>query len=370
MRIASFNVENLFERARAMDPADHEAGRPALEAYAEINGLLARTTYGDDDKTRIVELLRKLGLAGKDDGGTFARLRQNRGRLLKRSGGEIDVVAKGRGDWIGWVELKMAPVNQVATQHTARVMRDVDADVLAVVEADNRIALLKFLQILFKRIKAPSPYAHVMLIDGNDDRGIDVALMSKASYEIARIRSHVDDQDGGGRIFSRDCAEYTIRTPGDERVVLLVNHLKSKGYGKQADSDARRERQAVRVAEIYHDLRAAGEDHVAVVGDFNDFPESPPLAPLLGATDLRDISTHDHFDDGGRPGTFGTGTARNKIDYILLSPALFERASGGGIFRKGAWGGKNGDMWEHYPTMKSPVEAASDHSAIYADLQL
>lgn len=370
MRIASFNVENLFERAAALDPADWKTGRPALEAYAEINGLLGKTTYSDDDKTRIVELLEQLALGGKDDGGRFARLRQNRGRLLKRSGGKIEIVAKGRADWIGWVELKMAPVNQVATQNTARVMRDVDADILAVVEADNRTALLKFCQILFKRIKAPSPYAHVMLIDGNDDRGIDVALMSKAAYEIVRIRSHVDDMDGGGRIFSRDCAEYTIRTPTGDRLVLLVNHLKSKGYGKQADSDARRERQAVRVAAIYEDLRNAGEDHVAVVGDFNDFPESSPLAPLLGGTDLRDVSTHDGFDDGGRPGTFGTGTAKNKIDYILLSPPLFERVSSGGIFRRGAWGGKNGDMWEHYPTVKSPVDAASDHSAIYADVQL
>jgi endonuclease/exonuclease/phosphatase family metal-dependent hydrolase len=370
MRIASFNVENLFDRVRAMDPEDRARGRPVLEAYAEINNLLGNTSYGEEDKTRIVELLNKLGLGKKDDGGAYAQLRQNRGRLVKRSGGKLEVVAKGRADWIGWVELKTSPVNQVATQHTAMVMRDLDADVLAVVEADNRIALLKFCQILFKRIQAPPPYSHVMLIDGNDDRGIDVALMSKAAYEIVRIRSHVDDRDGGGRIFSRDCPEYTIRTAAGERLVLLVNHLKSKGYGKQADSDARRERQAVRVAAIYQELRDQGEDQVAVVGDFNDFPDSPPLAPLLGGTDLRDISTHPDFDDGGRPGTFGTGTAKNKIDYVLLSPALFARASGGGIFRKGAWGGKKGTMWEHYPTMKSQIEAASDHSAIYADLQL
>ena len=44
--------------------------------------------------------------------------------------------------------------------------------------------------------------------------------------------------------------------------------------------------------------------------------------------------------------------------------------TGGGIFRKGAWGGKNGTMWEHYPTVRSAVQAASDHSAIYADLDL
>jgi endonuclease/exonuclease/phosphatase family metal-dependent hydrolase len=369
VRIGSFNVENLFDRARALDPLDRKKGAAALDAYARMNQLLEHTIYTDEDKGEIAELLRTLGLSKKDDGGRYAQLRENRGRLLKRAGGRIEIVASGRASWIGWVELKMAPVNQVATQHTALVMHDVDADVLAVVEADNRPALIKFSEILFKRIKARA-YAHVMLIDGNDDRGIDVALLTKSDYQIVRIRSHVDDRDDRGVIFSRDCPEYTVITPSGERVVLLVNHLKSKGYGKAAASNSRRERQAVRVVEIYKRLVADGERNVVVLGDFNDFPASPPLAPLLEQTDLRDISTHANFVDGGRPGTYANGTAREKIDYILLSPALFARASGGGIYRMGAWGGKNGTLWPHYPTMKSAAQAASDHAAIYADISL
>lgn len=76
------------------------------------------------------------------------------------------------------------------------MIRDVGADVQAVVEAEARPALLKFMAIVFKAVNAP-PYSHVMLIDGNDDRGIDVALMTKLDYEIVRIRSHVDDSDAG-----------------------------------------------------------------------------------------------------------------------------------------------------------------------------
>ncbi len=369
MRVGSFNVENLFDRAKALDPRNRKKVAPVLNAYSELNQLFEHTTYTAEDKTRMVELLRTLGLGGKDDGGTYAQLRQNRGRLLKRAKGKIEIVADGRASWIGWVELKMAPVNQVATQNTAQVMRDVGADVLAVVEADNRPALIKFEEILFKRIKA-APYAHVMLIDGNDDRGIDVALLTKSDYPIVRIRSHVDDRDDRGVIFSRDCPEYTVETPTGERIVFVVNHLKSKGYGKPAESNARRERQAHRVAEIYARLAAEGEQNVVVLGDFNDFPDSPPLAPLLAQTDLRDISTHGNFDNAGKPGTFGNGTAREKIDYILFSPALWAHITGGGIFRKGAWGGRNGTMWEHYSTVRSAVQAASDHSAIYADLDL
>ncbi len=171
-------------------------------------------------------------------------------------------------------------------------------------------------------------------------------------------------------MFSRDCHEYQVRTPGGHRLVVLVNHLKSKGYGSPVANNARRERQAQRVADIYRRVRKDGVSYVAVLGDFNDIPTSAPLAPILVGTDLRDISTQPGFDDGGRPGTFGTCTAANRIDYILLKPALYVKTTGGGIYRMGAWGGKNGSLWPHYETLTKATDAASDNAALYADLNL
>jgi hypothetical protein len=43
-------------------------------------------------------------------------------------------------------------------------------------------------------------------IEGNDDRGIDVGLMS--GFPVGTMRSHVDDLRNNSRIFSRDCPEY------------------------------------------------------------------------------------------------------------------------------------------------------------------
>jgi hypothetical protein len=253
VRIASFNVENLFERAKALVPSDWSKGRPALEAYDRINRLLNKRVYSAEDKREIAKLLRTLGLAKRDDAGTYAQLRQNRGRLLKRrkvgNGTRIEIVADGRADWIGWVELKMEPTNEKATQHTAQVIKDVNADVFAVVEADNRPSLSKFQAILLRAIEG-TPYPHVMLIDGNDDRGIDVGLMTKADFELVRIRSHIDDRDSDGVIFSRDCPEYTVKTPSGQTLVLLVNHLKSKGYG--TNTALKRKRQATRVMRSRH----------------------------------------------------------------------------------------------------------------------
>jgi len=47
------------------------------------------------------------------------------------------------------------------------------------------------------------------------------------------------------------------------------------------------------------------------------------------------VSTHPTFVDDGRPGTFGNGT-----------------------------------LWDIYPEMTAPIRAASDHAAIWVDLDL
>jgi len=309
MRIASFNVENLFDRARVLnqdqwtrddDETRWAAGRPVLDAFAALNALLRQTAYGAADKTEIVRLLKQLGLE-RSDTSPFVILRQNRGRLVRRPrAGGIEVVANGRADWIGWVELRTEAVDETATQNTGRVFRDVNADIVAVVEAENRISLNRFNEQVLKGVGG-APYDHVMLIDGNDDRGIDVGLMLRAGYDIAGMRSHVDDRDDAGRIFSRDCPEYDVRLPSGGTLTILVNHFKSKGFGSTASSNARRRAQAARVREIYEALAAGGRELIAVVGDLNDTPDSAPLAPLLAeSSPLRDIGTHPRFQDDGR----------------------------------------------------------------------
>ena len=242
--------------------------------------------------------------------------------------------------------------------NTGQVVRDVAADVLATIEVDNRVALQRFNEQLLPAVNAEA-YPHVMVIDGNDDRGIDVGLMSR--LPLGTIRSHVDDIKDGSRIFSRDCPEYEIILPSGNSLLVLVNHLKSKGFGTQADSNARRRRQAERVREIYNTRRHAGLALIAVIGDFNDTPDSAPLAPLLAeSSDLRDVSVHENFQSDGRPGTFGNGAKSQKIDYILLSPELFANV----------WGGVNGTLFEHYPEMTKAVHAASDHAALFVDLDV
>lgn len=383
MRLASYNFQNLFDRPKVMnreswtqdESADGSlAGRFAgareiLNLYSELTRIFAKPIYQAGDREQIRAGLLALGLERGDES-RFVRLRQNKGRLVRRPrDGGIVVVAGGRGDWVGWLELEREAVDEVATQNTARVLKEIDADIVAAIEVEDRIPLLRFNEQVLPNVDY-GPYDHVMAINGNDERGIDVGIMSR-SYPIEAICSHVDDRDGdGNRIFSRDCAQYRVTTTAGP-LWILVNHFKSKGFGDFEASERRRAAQAARVREIYLSLVNEGQDLVAVVGDLNDLKDSWPLAALFQGTDLRDVSDHPAYvETDGRRGTFGNCSASDHIDFILLSPALFDRVERTSVFRKGIWGGTNGTLFPHFDTISKPSEAASDHAAIWADLAL
>lgn len=369
MRLATFNVENLFDRPKAMNLDTWADGKTVLEDFKRLNELIQRQTYSDATKSEILEIMsRHKGLANGES--KFICLRDTKGKFLyKPKNKPVEIAANGRAEWIGWFELLTEPVKESATQNTARILGLVHADVQCVVEAEDRTGLCRFNEDVLPSVEA-TPFAHVMLIDGNDDRGIDVGILSRQEYEITRIVSHVDDQDDAGRIFSRDCAEYEIHTPQGNRLLVLLNHFKSKGYGKPAESAAKRLRQAQRVREIYDQRIAEGYEYIAVVGDLNEVPNAPPMAPLVADGVLTDIMVHAGFMGDGRPGTHGNGTKSAKLDYILLSPSLSAKVTAGGIERRGVWGGENGTLFPHLDTIKTKIDAASDHAALWADVSI
>jgi endonuclease/exonuclease/phosphatase family metal-dependent hydrolase len=386
MKLASFNVENLFERARALNLTTWSKGKGVLAAYERFNRVSQAAAYSAQDKKNMLADLKTLGILRVDKSGNlvlvrnnkapWASLLENHGALLaKPNKASVTIKAAGRGNWIGWVSLVPEPVNDKAIQFTAQVIDDVGADVLCVVEAEHRPALVRFNREMLKR-----PYVHAMLIDGNDPRGIDVGLLAKDTFPIVQMHSHVDDPDPAGpagkALFSRDCPVYRMRTPLGNDLWLVLNHLKSQSW-TSGDPDPLRRRQADRVLAIYNELVQAGAQYVAMLGDFNKAapPKYPSLEPLLGpASPLVDSTKHPKFDNGGLEGTFQSCGLDDRLDYILLSPPLAAKQLGGGIFRKGLWGDPSNKnppkRWQAYPDITKAIEAASDHAAIWVELNV
>lgn len=368
MRVAVYNVENMFERPAAMNLTNWDAGRPVLEDFSELCHLIEKPAYTAADKDRIIEIMDEHRGLLSHRVSRFLRLREYRGKLTKKVGGEHQVVPNGRAEWIGWFELVEESVKATAIANTARIVRDVAADVFCFVEADDRIALKRFNSDILPAVGGAA-FDQVMLIDGNDARGIDVGIATRRDFPIRSIVSHVHDQDDAGTVFSRDCAEYLVRMPGGEHMLLLVNHFKSKGYGSSASSNKKRTRQAARVRAIYDERRDEGHTLIAVLGDLNDVPDSDPLKPLVAdGSDLVDVMAHPTFEPDGRPGTHGNGTKGAKLDYILMSAPLADRVTRAGIDRRGIFAGANGTLFPHLPEIKTRLDSASDHAALWIDV--
>lgn len=287
VRIASYNVENLFERPKAFDPTDWSAGQPALDAYREVNILFGKTIYSATDRQRMRGLLVTLDIYRVNSHGAIRRtetqsprwawLRKNRGTFDRQPEDptlNVEIIANGRDDWIGWVELATEPTDETGTRMTARVIQDVGADILGIVEAEDRPALVRFNRELLGGL-----YQHMMLVDGNDDRGIDVGIMTRSGCEIESIRSNVDAKDAIGTVFSRDCPQYEVRTPSGAVVHVLVNHFKPQSGG----GGPKGQRQAAEVRRIV-DLLVAQGHHVVVLGDLNEGPATAgsPATSLTG----------------------------------------------------------------------------------------
>lgn len=345
LRLATYNCENLFSRPKIFGQSPARS-RELLGYVAELQEALANTVF---DHQRIRTLKSKLR--------GYATVVDLRGKHTS---------AVGSDEWLGHVELARTDISDTAVENTARVIVDVDADLICLMEVENRDLLQDFHDGLLNKLKAaPSGqpcYEHVLLFDGNDQRRIDVALLSRRP--IGWMRSHIHERTDydGNRVptFSRDCLEVQVLLPRRKRLYLLINHFKSMGYSPRTDPQSVRRRlgQAMRVAELV-DGYNLDKQYVVVAGDLNSDPASPSLAPLVTHPKLYNVNLELPEDQRG---TYGTG--KKQLDYLFVSAALKPRLHEVRIERRGAFTMRK---WKPYPTVTSQRTQASDHSAVVAD---
>lgn len=355
-RAASFNLENLFSRAKILNHEDHRETSRLLDLVKELSALLKKDAYTDADRADILRLEKDLA--------AYITIRVDMGKLFTGTGAGKRVTARGKDDWAGIIDFKREKVSELARASTISAIKAVKADVMAVVEAENRIILHEFnSQGLGTR-----KFGEVMCIDGNDQRGIDVGLLS--NFPVTAIRPHIYDGTARSRTFSRDCPEMDLALPDGRVLHILVNHFISKMNGDPPASRNRRERQATAVADILdsYDLE---NDLVIVAGDLNDTPDSAPLAPLLRKRHLHDVLELKYGADMNERWTYKYRAELNQIDYLLVSKPLKDAFQDAGIERRGIPG--IADVIPGivpFPTVTSWRTAASDHGAIWADFTL
>lgn len=215
-------------------------------------------------------------------------------------------------------------------------------------EVESLLALRRFRNTYLKGKK----YDHVIVLDGNDPRFIDVAIMSK--FPLENIDTHVDEWNKEIRwyTFSRDCLECDVVLPENKRLRLFVNHFKSM-FDKndqcngRSNSHRKRQIQAERVKELVLEEFPNGEGDFAILGDLNDYLETDSqgdtaidkivnwkmVENLVERLPTDDRWTH-YYEGNSR---CGFPKAYKQLDYILLSKSLADANPGSmpKIIRKG-----------------------------------
>ncbi|MFK0384522.1 endonuclease/exonuclease/phosphatase family protein [Rhizobium sp. RM] len=309
-------------------------------------------------------------------------------------------------------------------QLSALAIADTDADILCLQEVDNMAALQAFEYGYLYRMVG-NGYRQKYLVEGNDSRGIDVAVVMREEtrdgerIEVVDIKSHaavtyrnlglfneeialtnhIDD-----KIFKRDCLEIDLRI-GGKPLTLYVTHLKSMTNSREA-TDARystmpiREAEAMAVRRIIEGRWGADKArrmNFAICGDMNDYQERVMIAgdrrngytftPVSEERSALDIFSKDGFAVNPmlRRDVMDRWTLYHsrgpleqhlcQLDYIWLSPHLAETNAtripeivrAGQPYRTIF---PPGQEVERYPRTGWDRPKASDHCAVVMTLDL
>jgi endonuclease/exonuclease/phosphatase family metal-dependent hydrolase len=242
-------------------------------------------------------------------------------------------------------------------------IKRMDLDVLAVQEVEDIDTLRHFASADLGGL-----YKHVVLIEGNDPRLIDVGLLSKLPLGGVTSWQHVPDPSKPDQpVFSRDLLQVEILKPdrSDRLLTVFNTHLKShyvpftegdpEAEGTKANELRRRQCDA---AEAIIESQTRPDSRYVVVGDMNDPPDSPFLAPLgqsstlnlvFGLTNVVETQPGpgtppppspnwtERFKPSGKPAEY------TLMDQVWLSPALAQKQSGAFIDRRTKVGGDGSD---------------------------
>jgi len=317
--VGTFNLNNLFSRFnfRAEVTQDQGGDGTALEA-----------SYTFSDPAAV-------------------RVRRYRGSLVRGKD------AQGRGH----VARRLLGTHEDISVHPPPV------DVWAVQEVED-IDTLRF----FAATELAGQYPHVVLIEGNDPRLIDLAVVSRLPLGAVTSWQHaVHPQAPTERVFGRDLLEVEVlNPPRTQRLFTLFNnHLKSHFVPFNEDQVAgataanrRRQHQAEMITEIVA-ARTRPNSRYVITGDMNDPPTSPWLEPLTASSTLQlsdalaaAVETrpakHDNppppstawthrFKESGQPARY------ELFDHLWLSPALADRHEGAWIMRRRTHAGEGSD---------------------------
>lgn len=194
-------------------------------------------------------------------------------------------------------------------QRVADVIHALNPDVLCLQEVENRPLLEKFNQAYL----ADLGY-QVILFEGNDNRGIDVAMLSRLPIESVTSYRHLRFADAKGREqkFRRDLLR--VHLGGKLNADVFVVHLKSQFGEENADIIRTSEAHAA-AGIIAAEMKANANYRAVICGDFNEVLEEATIQEFLKIGLVDSCAGTDKY-------TYNQQPYLTRIDFALFTPAL------------------------------------------------
>ena len=217
----------------------------------------------------------------------------------------------------------------------ADVLKSADADVVALQEVEKAETLEHLRAGYLKDV-----YPHSVLVEGNDKRGSDVAILSK--FPITNVTTHKDhtfkgSQTGEDMNFRRDLLRVDVQLPQGPPLRVYAGHFKSKFGGEEADR--------VRTSEASESAKLVREQSAAFPGnrvvfmlDANDTPDSTTGQALVSENQGWGLKDAMASAGNGDQASFSPRKDQaekwgaKRIDYILTSPEMDEHLVDAGLF--------------------------------------
>jgi endonuclease/exonuclease/phosphatase family metal-dependent hydrolase len=258
-----------------------------------------------------------------------------------------------------------------AKRITGNAIEEADADIVALQEVEGLDTLKRFRNNFIDSGSRSYPY--VALIDGNDPRMIDVAVLSRRP--ITRIRTHQQLRPSPRSrryTFSRDCLEVDVDC-GGTTLAVFVQHYKSM-IGGRDETRNRREEQVAETRKIVERRfgRANTGDHPwAIVGDFNDYVGlDTSLNRIVNWRQAENVV--ERLPEADRWTHFWNKKKQyRQLDYILLSKSLAEASPAmPEIIRKGMPHRATRYTGPRFRGVGESAPKASDHCPVVMTLEI
>jgi endonuclease/exonuclease/phosphatase family metal-dependent hydrolase len=400
LRLATFNVENLFMRPPELTPGRASERRFGMFVF--------------DDATESRQIRRAVEAALSDDE------RQLTGQALIDCEADIICLQEVESE----AALRLFRDEYLHRTLQPRVAREIKAVLPALrAQAEKKAEAGKgWLRDQLDKVRLMAErkhlYPHFRVVAGNDGRGINIGFLSR--YPVIEVKSHAHltfsavpgtwnekveklliheweertrekghpEPSQEDRIFRRDCLEVTFDV-GGRSFTVFITHLKANPPYRELTYPMRR----AEVLALRHIVQARFGEQVAsapwaICGDMNDFVEidgDADMPDLVSGKSLQSALTE--LVGGDRPfavdacqmiadpidswtSYFPRDDVYSQLDHILLSPVLSKAVTkveiirAGQPYRAARYGGPR------YPRVGWDRPKASDHCPVVVELEL